>query len=496
MSSGHLEKFVLRVFRWAHLLIFGNTSNETQQLGQPQERLAEINSTNTLMRFDKPFSVAEPDLKWEDKDHQVRSSRAKSVVDPWEPVVNAVSSVPSQSTPSTADHQEIDCTVNVINSLGDLHEADGASENALTACLEDGAYDPTDKDSDDDVASNTRDGSQAQDLTFGCDDEAGELLWTDDTDFDHGEPHEAEGALRNSLAAYWRSDRCESAYNDDDEDLTSSREVSSQVTVPTFGFPDDELNASSWDEAFDIDYAQDTDFVDWVALFDYDEGEQQSPWQSEVEEQYDETVQRIFRRANEKATEVVDFINYRNMEERETAFDYLVELFKEHKHYKTYEAILNVAKNGPDLDMLQSVVELRSIWNNQSDRHFSGYISRNDQMFHFPLITWDVSYLICQYRSEYPPELMIEDDWINEWFDKWFSPSIDRNTLDTRLGLINFLVVKVTDIEPAMLATGLRLNYYYDIFFDFDDDNRNKHHRLSNRYDCLGIYSYPCRYDK
>ena len=62
------------------------------------------------------------------------------------------------------------------------------------------------------------------------------------------------------------------------------------------------------------------------------------------------------------------------------------------------------------------MVELREAWLDNERWHLHRYrheiTSTGSRTGGF---TWKLAYLLCVGRSEYPPDMMIDDDWITEW---------------------------------------------------------------------------------
>ena len=94
---------------------------------------------------------------------------------------------------------------------------------------------------------------------------------------------------------------------------------------------------------------------------------------------------------------------------------YLTDLFEHLPHPATYAAIRRLAPY-LDVDTIRAMVEFRDAWLQNDSWHLHRY-GREIAVAgtHTGGFTWKLAYRLCESRSEYPPDMMIDDDWITEW---------------------------------------------------------------------------------
>ncbi len=199
-------------------------------------------------------------------------------------------------------------------------------------------------------------------------------------------------------------------------------------------------------DSFHITDIKTDDSVDFRSVSTFDDDARQSPWKEAVDA--DELADsQHFIRANEKATEIVDYFEYTTPRERDDTYRYLVEFFSDHSHNKTFESIRAIALRGPDLELLRNIVNLRMMWIDREDicdrwKSFRFYRSIK--------VTWEVAYAVCIYRQEYSVEEMIDDGWVGEWLE---FPILGR----IYWSFSAFLAQKIADSEVGCLHNGLNL---------------------------------------
>ena len=157
------------------------------------------------------------------------------------------------------------------------------------------------------------------------------------------------------------------------------------------------------------------------------------------------TGQRV---AHWKAVQIFNVIQPTSQIERADALAYLADLFEHLPHPATYSAIKRLSPR-LNIDIIKTMVELREAWlDNEGWRlHRYGHeiTSKGSRTGGF---TWKLAYLLCMVRSEYPPDMMIEDDWITEWL--YLKPGA--------VGYYSFARFIARKLEPDdALRTALRL---------------------------------------
>ena len=121
------------------------------------------------------------------------------------------------------------------------------------------------------------------------------------------------------------------------------------------------------------------------------------------------------RYARMKAAQIVNLIEPRTDTERHDALAYLTDLFEHLPHPATYSAIERLAPQ-LNIDLIRAMAELREAWLQSESWHLHRYgrdiASTRTNTGGF---TWKLAYRLCIARPEFPPEMMIDDDWITEW---------------------------------------------------------------------------------
>lgn len=183
---------------------------------------------------------------------------------------------------------------------------------------------------------------------------------------------------------------------------------------------------------------------DELDLHDFREDARQNPWEQDVLE--DETP---LRKARGKAAKVVNLLEVAGPLQRQAAIDYLTELFQHLTHSATFRAIEDLGREGIDLETLQAVVDLRHYWMQRDDwwlvRHAES-ISKSPSAI--PAFTWKLSYRVYLARSDYPIEMMIDDNWLEEWQE--LPPGVPGY-----LNFTSFIAEKVSHANSERLYSGL-----------------------------------------
>lgn len=238
---------------------------------------------------------------------------------------------------------------------------------------------------------------------------------------------------------------------------------------------------SDWDE--DIDWTGfapfDTEEHHYrdLGAYDYDEDARQLPWDIELD-----TEDTVIRRARAKAAQLAVLLEITNIAERNKALRFLTELFEHLRHPSTFRALYNLTSYGLDLDVLQAMTELRRVWMERTDWWLFRYRGEVRFLRYGAAFTWALAYRVCTVRWQFTPDMMIDEDWIDEWL-----------TLPTgALGYFSFpefIAEKVNGLGAEALHRGLLIKEANGLSNDLNDDY-DWHRRVSDRYGVIG-HSFP-----
>ena len=228
----------------------------------------------------------------------------------------------------------------------------------------------------------------------------------------------------------------------EDDDLSSNQD-----------WLDDDLIYETEDDESEYSDSGDSVHEDSDLLFDdipeFDEDAQQAPWEIEPEEG------QSIRRARDKAADIVSLLYPTSRDDQEIALAYLTDLFEhpDHSHSSTFQAIKKIASEGLDFETLKAMVELRSIWRQRTD-WWKGRYSWGYRVRRLPngatAFTWVAAHRVCLERKDYPPEMMIDDDWIDEWLR--LPPWASR---DYYMSFSSYIDVKIQNLDAELLDYGL-----------------------------------------
>ena len=180
---------------------------------------------------------------------------------------------------------------------------------------------------------------------------------------------------------------------------------------------DEDLLYETEDDGFEYSDSGDPAYKDSDSSFDdipeFDEDAQQTPWEIKPEEEG-----QSIRRARDKAAYIASLLYLTSHDDQGLVLTYLTDLFEypDYAHSSTFRAIKRIASEGLDFETLKTMVELRSIWRQRTDwwkrrwRYKVRGISNGATAF-----TWIVAHRVCLLRKDLPPEMMIDDDWLDEW---------------------------------------------------------------------------------
>ena len=117
-------------------------------------------------------------------------------------------------------------------------------------------------------------------------------------------------------------------------------------------------------------------------------------------------------------------ITYRH--EAEAALQWLEDFFRGHRWAATFRAIENAALEGLDLPTLQAMAELKEIWAERPEwwlrrvyttRGNAGGTPTEQMPRGATALSWRLARRICLARCDYPPDEVIDSDWLAEWYE-------------------------------------------------------------------------------
>jgi hypothetical protein len=130
-------------------------------------------------------------------------------------------------------------------------------------------------------------------------------------------------------------------------------------------------------------------------------------------------------RARERAALIAALLDAATRQEQGVALTWLVDLFMRYRSGATFQAIETAAFEGLDFPTLKAMAELREIWADRPDWWVCRFRQRssdswNSGAYQMPngatALSWTLARRICLARSDLPPEDMIDEDWLGEWF--------------------------------------------------------------------------------
>ncbi|MEX2453618.1 MAG: hypothetical protein WD470_02885 [Rhodospirillaceae bacterium] len=273
-------------------------------------------------------------------------------------------------------------------------EAEGEPDE-VEELLKDELPEPGDRDSWDDLESAERDaGTAVQESLFVGEGESAEA--------------ESEDALDNAVSLSAEDE----AYDETDK-IAASEEAGDWVGLDTTIFDGFEAGPfGSFETAEDPLWNVDADFD----LDDYDEGAQQQPWEVLPEEE-----DKPLRTARYRAASLAAKVETSTRTESRELVRWLTELFRHLSAPATFRALSTIAEEGIDAHTLRAIVALRHYWMERPDwwvrRLRIGRSMEIVRLKHGPAaLTWRLARRICEARADYPPSLMIAEDWLHEWY--------------------------------------------------------------------------------
>ena len=181
---------------------------------------------------------------------------------------------------------------------------------------------------------------------------------------------------------------------------------------------------------------------------EFDEDAQQTPWEIEPEEEG-----QPIRLARDKAADITSLLYLTSRDDQEIALTYLTDLFKQpdYSYPSTFQAIKRIASDRLDFETLKEMVELRSIWRERTD-WWKGRYSRWYEVRRIfngaTALSWIAAHRVCLVRKDLPPEMMIDDDWLNEWM------GLSHGSLGY-LSFPHYIDIKIQNFDAEFLEYGL-----------------------------------------
>jgi hypothetical protein len=139
--------------------------------------------------------------------------------------------------------------------------------------------------------------------------------------------------------------------------------------------------------------------------------------------------------------------------ERNDLVNWLAQVFAHLPHSATFRAIRAAADAGLEPETLRAMVDLRLRWIERSEWWVGRYGASGQitSLRHGPsALTWVLARRICEARADYPPEAMIEEEWLDEW-------SALRPGEPGYLSFAAYVAVKVSGTDEEALHEGFAL---------------------------------------
>lgn len=147
-----------------------------------------------------------------------------------------------------------------------------------------------------------------------------------------------------------------------------------------------------------------------IDISEYDEDVRQIPWAMDDTDS--------LRRARQKAASIVSKMFFTSKCKQDVFLHWLIDLFQHFDNSATYRAIATAVDRGVTGDTLRDMVALRDIWEDRTEWWVARYgwahsvdTLRNGRT----ALTWKLARQICEARSDFSPEDMIDDAWLHEW---------------------------------------------------------------------------------
>jgi len=181
--------------------------------------------------------------------------------------------------------------------------------------------------------------------------------------------------------------------------------------------------------------------------------------------------------ARQRAAMIAALLDVTSRHEAETALQWLEAFFLEHRWSATFRALETAALEGLDFPTLQAMAALKDIWAETPEwwlrriritRANLGGTATERLPRGDTALSWRLARRICLARCDFPPEEMIDPDWLAEWHA--LSPNETGASFFTA-----FLDEKVGAMWAEALHKGLAAKAY-----DYEPPSLG-HHRLAPR---------------
>ena len=262
---------------------------------------------------------------------------------------------------------------------------------------------------------------------------------------------------------------------DDDIDGVTNTQVRTEAEIEQLEFPSTDVPKENdidleWTQEFleidnsspfylDISGEEDSSFL--FSIPNYDPSSQQ-PLTAEDSQKED----RAQRSARRKASTIISTLNLVKKEERAQAMLYLTDFFERLDHSATFYSLRSLCEEGLGFEILHLMIELRAIWMERSEwwkRRYHGEVVPIPRGY--SSLTWRLSCRICLARNEFPPDSMIDQDWMTEWLVAPLgSPGYFSFT--------DYIAEMISFKEAGVLENGLRMG---SEFLDSTEFNTNFH---------------------
>lgn len=154
-------------------------------------------------------------------------------------------------------------------------------------------------------------------------------------------------------------------------------------------------------------------------FYEFDPGARQRPW--EPTEEDEDAIAHA--KAGIKAGAIGSLVDVTTMYDQKRLLNWLTELFSHLSHPSTFLAIKRAALGGVSEETLRAMVALRQCWLEHPEWWVGRYGFRrevNTLQSGRTALTWVLARRICEARAEYPPDAMIDPEWLDEWYElRW-----------------------------------------------------------------------------
>lgn len=130
--------------------------------------------------------------------------------------------------------------------------------------------------------------------------------------------------------------------------------------------------------------------------------------------------------ARQRAGMIAALLEVTSRHEAQAALQWLEDFFQEHRWAATFRAIESAALEGLDFPTLRAMAELKEIWAERPDWWLRRVFSTRGNAGGTPTqqmpsgataLSWRLARRICLARCDYPPDEMIDCEWLAEWYD-------------------------------------------------------------------------------